>query len=145
MANWGKITQEIKSVKNDNNEFNNTLKDVSYQIGLKKELYFTYLEEGGRKEDPSGDKDPLTDNDGNIGAVHNFLSKIYEAEYNKGSVKDNISLTIFIMDMIHSNLESGSDPYYYNNTYVDNYNKLVEVREEFNALKKDIQKSIKGR
>lgn len=140
MADWRKITQEIKSVKKGNNDFITTLKDVSYQIGLKKKLYFGYLQAGGRKED-----DPLIDNDGNKGEVHRFLSDVYEAEYNKGSVKDNISLTIFIMDMIHSNLESDRDPYYYNSAYVDNYDKLIEVREEFNALKKDIQKSINSR
>lgn len=136
MADWRNITQEIKTVKKHNNEFNSTLKEVSNQIGLLKELYFRFLNRGMVK-------DPLEDNDGNKGEVHKFLGKVYEAEYNKESAKDDISLTIFIMDMIHSNLESGRDAYVYNSDYVDNYNKLVEVREEFNALKKDIQKSIK--
>ena len=140
MDDWSKITREIKSVKKGNNDFITTLKEVSYQIGLKKKLYFRYLEQDGGMKD-----DPLTDNYGNKEEVHNFLSKVFEDEYNKGSVKDDISLTMFIMDMIHSNLDSNRDPYYYNSSYVDNYNKLVEVREEFNALKKDIQKSISSR
>lgn len=138
MADWGNITQEIKTVKKHNNEFNSTLKEVSNQIGLLKELYFRFLNSGM-------DKDPLEDDDGNKGVIHQFLTNVYVDEHSKGSTKDNISLTIFIMDMIHSNLESGRGAYDYNSAYVDNYNKLVEVREEFNALKKDIQQSIKRR